>query len=112
MKSLIEIIDSKGDMHEVPVEIVGRKLHLLRGVNRVEGLSLTDTAEDETGWYKILSVSDDCEYFDEESIGKWVYLPEISVGMSYRVGPGERIVREQYFESPGGPPLATFEEEE
>lgn len=109
MESTVDILED-GDLREHTFDLVGKKLHLIRGVNKVDGIELTDAGADETGWYRILAVSDDCDWFGRETVGKWVYLPEFSVGVSYAVGPGERIVRESWFNQPGGPPLAVFEE--
>ncbi len=112
MKTTIDFRDENGEIVEKDVELRGRKLHILRGEVKAGPIELTDTGRDETGWYQILAVSDDCLHFGPEHVGKWVYLPDnpFNVGMSYRVGVGERIIREKWFEAVSGPPMAVFEE--
>lgn len=92
----------------VPVRLIGRKLHLLRCVNgtptergvEVGGIIMPEVIADRTWWYTILAVSPDCKYFKPEHIGGKIKLTDNdSIGNSWRVGPAERIVREEWLES-------------
>jgi hypothetical protein len=95
------------------VVLTGRKIHCLRcmtgeesdGGRTVGGVFVTDERADTSGWYEILDVSDRCRLFDKSHIGSFIWLNAYSVGTSYKVGTGERVVREEWFEQNGGPPL-------
>jgi len=117
METQIDVSDGNGGVVEVPVRLLGRKIHAIRGevpkhiINgRASLIDTDDVWRDETGWYKILGVSEDCRHFSDSNVGDWIFIPEIGTGECYFVGPGERVIRETWFEKAGGPPLAVFKE--
>jgi len=99
-----------GSEKTVTARLLGRKLHLLRMETPDAGpIVVTEQRRDTTGWYEILAVGKKCKYFGQEHVGKAVWLKENPIGKRtwcWRVGPNERVVREEWFEEPHGPPLA------
>ena len=106
-------IDPEGKDENFNIRLTGRRLHLLRGHEDHGGvivpkMTLGDQAwnTDSTGWHEILGVSADCKYYTQENVGEWVWLPENNgPGNAFRVGPGEMIINEEWFDKPGGPAL-------
>lgn len=125
-----EITGSDGEVvrqETLDVELIGRKVHLLRGLNakRVvdehgvgymkDGIYITEEAADRNEnptdpmWFEILAVSDDCKYFKPEHVGGWV-LTSDQAGCSYPVRDNrthrEIICKERMWDTKlGGAPL-------
>ena len=106
--------DDNGRDILTPGRVYGRKLHVLREENKWDGpIQPTDQSKDTGLWYEILAVGDKCVYFSDDDIGSSVYLLGYQAGKkiwSWQVGPAERIVREEWFEQAGGPPLMVVED--
>ena len=93
---------------EVPVRMIGRKLHVLRGTtgkfdgvgHKKGALYITDQRANHNQLFEILAVSEDCRYFSEDEVGAWIQLPANPIGVSYPVGKRfeELFVKESYWE--------------
>lgn len=109
---------------EIEVELRGRKLHLLQALRaeKAEGggykkgeVYVPDKSAENPhkglDLYEILAVSDDCKYFTQEDVGRFVALPGLVLTgprqVLWRAG-WEKVVSECLFEQPGIP-LATIE---
>jgi len=102
--------DENGKDKTVLARPLGRKLHVLRCLRKAE-IELPDHIADTTGVYEILSVGDKCKYFRPEHVGKRVWLNRMPTGKrtwAWFLGNNERMVREEWFEMPGGPPMMVF----
>lgn len=97
METLIEI-SGGGREGESRVELIHRKVHLLRCETKERGgIIMPDERADSSWWYQILAVSDDCKYLAKDHVGSFVILTDnASYGNSWAVGKAERIVREEW----------------
>ena len=71
---------------------------------RVGNIVVTERRADYQHWCEIIDVSDDCELFTKQEIGKFVNLPEWKPNDIYRVeGTDDFVVREDLFIRGGAP---------
>ena len=93
----------------VDVELMGRKIHLLRCLTGDKGdIVMCRARENVSAMFEILAVSDDCKYFKPEHVGAYVWLPESPIGKEtwcWRMGNAEIVAREQWWDDRDGPPL-------
>ncbi len=112
------IVGQNADLTDKTVKgtLYGRKLHLLRCETPDAGpIAVIDLRRDTSGWHEILAVGERCIHFGPEDVGKLVWIPVSPIGKKtwcWRVGPNERIAREEWFESTDGPPLMVVDMED
>ena len=93
----------------VKAKILGRRIHALRCKPGKSGMIFrTGENTDTCGWVEILAVSDTCKYFKPEHVGGKIVLPPSPIGKRTwvdRLGDGESLVNEEWYDQPGSPPL-------